>query len=123
MEFVLDDSIEEFYKKLFEELKRDFEEAEQNASYYLGNDGRLTQKEINGSTYNDALRLKGTVRERQMKLLTMMNNRLKFKEERIRLDKANGSGGLGGVLPTPEEMMRYAEEIGPSDDDDDDDDE
>ena len=81
--------LEMLLNRILEQCERDIEEAEQNIAFYkteiLNNP---LGKEQFGNYLNDALKIKGQVRDRYIKIVNLFKDRVKIKEV---FEKAQGS--------------------------------
>jgi len=83
-------------KELLDGCRDDLSEAEANMQVYLeeiqsSKDG----KQLYGVLYNDALKIKGSARDRQLKLLNMFKDRVTTKE---RIDIETGKNNKAGNI-------------------------
>jgi hypothetical protein len=98
-----DEYLEELFTSAIEGLNNDLKEAEENIDLYH-------EKLINtptgidqfGTIHNDSLRIKGLVRERQLKLLLLIKDKIQKQTES---DKA-----LGNNSSAPEQIVKITEE-------------
>lgn len=98
------------FRELLEGCRDDLEEAKNNASMYL--EVMIDKKKSGGiemyaQYYNDALKIKGAARDKQLKILNMFKDRVSTKEK-INLNKKEES--IGG-LPDIAEMTKAIEEM------------
>jgi len=98
------------FRELLEGCRDDLEEAKSNVQMYneaiideLKNGG----KERYGPLHNDALKIKGLARDRQLKLLNMFKDRVTNKEK-INLNRKDDN--IGG-MPDIAEMAKVIDEI------------
>lgn len=93
-------------KELLDGCRDDLSEAEANMQVYLeeiqsSKDG----KQLYGVLYNDALKIKGSARDRQLKLLNMFKDRVTTKE---RIDIETGKNNKAGSTNMTPDMMAEA---------------
>lgn len=103
--------LNKLFKELLDGCRDDLEEAKINVEQFLEevvSNGSMG-KERFGNFYNDALRIKGDARDRQLKLLNMFKDRVSTKEK-IELTKAEQNDNIG-ALPSTQEMSQYIEEM------------
>lgn len=99
------------FKELLEGCKDDLEESKLNVEMFLeeiANQGQ-SGKERFGQLYNEALKIKGDARDRQLKLLNMFKDRVSTKEKN-EMSKAEKIDSVG-PLPSTHEMNQYIEEM------------
>jgi len=98
------------FRELLEGCRDDLAEATQNVNMFFD---AIQDKKTSGGIemyaqyYNDALKIKGSARDKQLKLLNMFKDRVSTKEK-INLNKREES--VGG-LPDIAEMTRAIEEM------------
>ena len=81
------------FKKILDGLDSDLIEADENVQLYLtAVTSETGGKEMYGTLYNDALKIKGSARDRQLKFLNMFKDRVSKKEQMQILKKEDGSG-------------------------------
>lgn len=90
-------------KELLDGCRDDLSESEANMQIYLeeilaSKDG----KQLYGPLYNDALKIKGQARDRQLKLLNMFKDRVTTKE---RIDMETGKNNKPGSTNMTPDMM------------------
>ena len=98
------------FRELLEGCRDDLEEARLTVSMYLDEIEKFKKDggiERFGSGYNDALKIKGQARDRQLKLINIFKDRVSTKEK-INLTKKDES--IGG-MPDIAEMNKVIEEM------------
>lgn len=90
--------LNDLFKETLDGIRDDIIEAIQNAEMYY--DSVLNEtggKEVYGSAYNEALKIKGNARARQLSFLNMFKDRVAVKEKMNEAKKeATSSSGIGG---------------------------
>lgn len=105
---------EEELNKLFVEVldgvRDDILEAETNVSNYLELLGMTAGIEAYGISYNEALKIKGSARDRQLKFLNMFKDRVSKKEQMKLTEEANKKESLTGVIFNHSDLNKMIEE-------------
>lgn len=95
-----DERLNELFDDVLSGLKEDLDEATQNVEIYKKEIINNTMgKEAFGQLYNDALRIKGQARERVLKAINLIKERIKVKEV-IQKERSDGGGNTN-----PEEIV------------------
>jgi len=90
-------------KELLDGCRDDLSEAESNMQIYLEEiQSNKDGKQLYGVLYNDALKIKGSARDRQLKLLNMFKDRVTTKE---RIDIETGKNNKAGSTNMTPDMM------------------
>jgi len=105
------DSFEELINELLNDLRNDLEEVDENVSYYKVELTKQFGIERVGTLFNDALKIKGTARDRMLKIIQVIRDRVKAKEIIEMTNKDKGDW-------TAEEIKGLKEELSKDDDDD-----
>lgn len=80
-------------KEMYDNLKDDSEEAQRNVDEYFKLIEAAPQlRDQFGAGYNDSLKIKGSVRDKQLKFLGMFKDRVTKKEDRA-VEEADKKGG------------------------------
>lgn len=77
-----EEELHDLFKETLDGLRDDLQETDENVQVYLNailNDPG--GKELYGSLYNDALKIKGQARDRTLKFLALYKDRVSKKEE------------------------------------------
>ena len=110
------DVLLEFFQEVYNGIQMDTIESEENVKMYKKAIVEETGgKEMYGSSYNDALKIKGQVRDRGIKLLTLLKDRVQNREIQ---DLNKPAAGFNNFM-TPELMAKMADDLElnkPSDD-------
>ena len=97
---VTEDTLNVLFKELVDGCRDDLQEAQVNVDLYFneitapGTDG----KAMYGSLYNDSLKIKGSVRTRQLQLLSLFKERVTTKEK-VELDANKGKTNKDALSP------------------------
>jgi hypothetical protein len=97
---VTEDTLNVLFKELVDGCRDDLSEAQVNVDLYFneitapGTDG----KAMYGSLYNDSLKIKGSVRTRQLQLLSLFKERVTTKEK-VELDANKGKTNKDSLSP------------------------
>ncbi len=104
-----EESLEQLLKEALKDLDRDLQEANENCEMYKDQLVNNTHgKDLYGPSYHQALGIKANVRDKQIKVINIIKDRLKVKE----LLKQNDSSANQIDKPlSPLEMIKLAEEL------------
>jgi len=81
--------LEDLLKKVLEELYDDIGETDENIKIYKDELTKTSGKQMYGELLNNSLKLKGDARDRVIKLINIIKDRVKSKEV---IEKINESG-------------------------------
>lgn len=79
------------FKELLDGVRDDIEETQRNVSLYYDAIQVEGGKELYGTIYNEALKIKGSARDRQLKFLNMFKERVSKKEAMLVAKKEENS--------------------------------
>jgi len=102
---VEEDQLNSLFKEILDGVRDDINEAQENVDllHEKINDKTLAASfELYEAWYNDALKVKGSARDRQLKFLNLFKDRVSTKE-RIHIDEKSKQGELGNI-PSAEEL-------------------
>lgn len=104
-----DNELNVLFRELLEGLRDDLEEAKDAVMMYKDamDENKESGKITYGQFYNDALKIKGAARDRQLKFGNMFKDRVSTKEK-ISLVKKEETFG---ALPSQSEMTKFIEEM------------
>lgn len=99
------------FKETLDGVRDDLNESQENVDMYLTAivDQPSGGKELWGTLYNDALKIKGNARERQLKFLNMFKDRVAKKEE-MSLRQEQGKKTESGEI-SHAEMNKFLQEL------------
>lgn len=101
-----DERLNELFDDIIDGLKEDLAEATQNVELYKGEIiNTQTGKELYGNLYNDALRIKGQARDRVLKAVNLIKERIKVKEV-LQKDRSDGGGNT-----SPEDIVSAIDKL------------
>lgn len=101
--------LNDLFKETLDSVRDDIVEAQENADMYLDaiNEIKTGGKELYGTLYNEALKIKGLAQERRLKFLNMFKDRVTKKEQ---IDLAS-SGIKQEVEINHQELNKLLQEI------------
>lgn len=101
-----DEKLNRLFDEMLEGLKEDLAEVSQNVELYKSEViNNSTGKDAYGSLYNDALRIKGATRDRMLKAITIIKDRIKIKEIVVKTSET------GGPEMSPEKIIAAMDKL------------
>lgn len=86
-----DEELTDLFAEALNGLRNDIEETNENVQiYYTALHNDSGGKELYGQSYNEALKIKGQARDRFLKFLALMKDRVTKKEDLASRDKGKG---------------------------------
>lgn len=109
---VEESQLNSLFKEILDGVRDDINEAQSNCERLLAKiqDPAVTAGlELYGTSYNDALKVKGSARDRQLKFLGLFKDRVSTKEKNDFEQKVK-EGDFGNI-PSPEELNRALKDM------------
>lgn len=109
--------LNKLFKEVLDGLRDDIYESQQNVDMYAESIAVEGGKDLYGSLYNDALRIKGSARDRQLKFLNTFKERVATKEQidlKKELKQQEKQAGTGNNGPSIADMNKVIEEMSKS---------
>jgi hypothetical protein len=94
-----EDELNELFKETLDGIRDDIVEAKQNVDMYFGAiQDESGGKEMYGPAYNEALKIKGNARARQLSFLGMFKDRVAVKEKISMIEDAKKEAAAGAGI-------------------------
>ena len=98
--------LEDLLKQVLGELYEDLDETDANIKLYKDELTKVAAKQMYGELLNNSLKLKGDARDRIIKLVNIIKDRVKSKEVIEKLNNENGEGVEGDYRAVAKEVRR-----------------
>ena len=98
--------LEDLLKRVLNELYDDVQETDDNIKLYRDELTKTAGKQMYGELLNNSLKLKGDARDRVIKLINIIKDRVKSKEVIEKLNNENGTGEEGDYREVAKQVKK-----------------